>query len=110
MILLKVTLLCVEVEDEAGAFGELGIDVEVAVHLQGHLLADGESEAVASGEVADLKEWLEDVFTLLFGDAGTSVRYEELIRVGTALLELEGDGSFCRRVQCCIVEQVEQDM
>ena len=58
-----------EVEDEAGAFGELGIDVEVAVHLQGHLFANGESEAVASGEVTNLKEWLEDVFALLFGDA-----------------------------------------
>jgi hypothetical protein len=56
----------VEVEDESGALGELGIDVEVTVHLQGHLLADGESEAVASGEVANLKEWLEDVFTLQF--------------------------------------------
>ena len=55
-----------EVEDESGALGELGIDVEVTVHLQGHLLADGESEAVASGEVANLKEWLEDVFTLQF--------------------------------------------
>jgi hypothetical protein len=54
----------VEVEDESSALGELGIDVEVTVHLQGHLFADGESEAVASGEVANLKEWLEDVFTL----------------------------------------------
>ena len=58
--------LSVEVEDESGALGELGIDVEVTVHLQGHLFADGESEAVASGEVANLKEWLEDVFTLQF--------------------------------------------
>ena len=71
--------LCVEIEDEAGTFGELGIDVEVAVHLQGHLFADGESEAVASSEVADLKEWLEDVFALLFRDAGACIRYEELI-------------------------------
>jgi len=69
----------VEVEDEAGAFGELGIDVEVAVHLQGHLFADGESETVASSEVADLKEWLEDVFAFLFRDAGASIRYQELV-------------------------------
>ena len=55
-----------QVEDEAGAFGEVGIDVEVAVHLQGHLFADGESKAIASSEVADLKERLEDASTVFF--------------------------------------------
>ena len=35
-----IIYLCVEVEDEAGALGELRIDVEITVHLQGHLLAD----------------------------------------------------------------------
>ena len=68
-----IIYLCVEVEDEAGAFGELRIDVEVAVHLQGHLFADGQSEAVASGQVAYLAERLEDVFTLLLGDAAARV-------------------------------------
>ena len=99
-----------EIEDESGALGELGIDVEVTVHLQGHLLADGESETVASGEVANLKEWLEDIFTLLFGDAGTCVRYEELIGVGTAFLEVEADASSCGSVLCGVGKQVEQDV
>ena len=53
--------LCVEIEDEAGAFGEVGIDIEVAVHLQGHLLTGGKAEAIACGEISDFKEWLEHI-------------------------------------------------
>ena len=67
-----------EVEHEACAAGELRVDVEVAVHLQRHLLADGQSKTVARGEVPDFKEGLEHVFVLLLGNVLASVRHQEL--------------------------------
>ena len=32
-----------QVEDETGALGELRINLEVTVHLKGHLLTDGQT-------------------------------------------------------------------
>ena len=62
-----------QVQDESDAFGELRIDGDVAVHLLGHLAADGESEAVALREVMNLQERFEDVLALLLGDATACV-------------------------------------
>ena len=76
-----------QVEDEAGALGELGINLEVTVHLQGHLLTDWQAQTVTLGKVVDFEEGLEHIFATLFCDATTCVRYQELVRVRTALLE-----------------------
>ena len=65
--------LSVELKDEAGAANVLGIDVEVAIHLQRHLLADRQAKTVAGGEVAHFEEGLEDVVALLFRDAAAGV-------------------------------------
>ena len=99
-----------QVEDEARAFGEVGVYIEVAVHLQGHLLAGGEAEAVASGKIPDFKERLEDVLALLFGNALTSVGNEELVGLWTTFLVLQPDVAALWGIFCCIVEQMEQDM
>lgn len=81
--------LCFEGDDEAGAFGEFGVDGDVAVHLHGHLAADGEAEAVALGEVVELEEGFEDVLTLFLGDEVADVGDDELVLVCAALLEFE---------------------
>ena len=95
-----------QVEDEAGALGELRIDFEVAVHLQGHLLTDGQTQSVAFGEVVDLKEGLEYVLTSFFCDAATRVRHQELVRMRPALLELQVDVATLGRVLCGISQKV----
>ena len=63
-----------EVEDEAGTFGELGIDVEVTVHLQGHLFADGEPEACCQSGCEDTESDDESPTcgqrTVFIGDGG----------------------------------------
>ena len=99
-----------EVQDEASAFGKLGIDVDVAIHLDGHLLADGQAKSVASSEVANFKEGLENVLALLLGDDGTRVGDKELVLVGSAFLEFQPDVSVLGRIESGIVEQMEEDV
>ena len=79
-----------QLEDEAGAFGECGIDVEVPIHSQGHLLANRQSKTVALGKVTDFEERFEEVVALLLGNALTCVGYKELMTMLSALLIFEG--------------------
>ena len=79
-----------QLEDEAGALGEGGVEVEVAIHTQGHLFADRQSETIALGEVVNLEEGLEEVVALLLGNALTRVGYKELMTMLSALLIFEG--------------------
>ena len=75
-----------QVEDEARAFGELRINLEVAVHLQRHLLADGQTEAVAFSEIMNLEEGFENILVAFFCDAATCVGHQELgLAVGTGI-------------------------
>ena len=62
-----------QIEDEAGALGVAGVKIEVALHLQGHLLTNGQSETVTLGKVTHLEERLEEVVALLLGNAAASV-------------------------------------
>ena len=79
-----------QLKDEAGAFGECGIDVEVTIHMQGHLFADRQSKTVALGKVTDFKERFEEVVALLLGNTLTCVGYKELMTMLSALLVFEG--------------------
>ena len=99
-----------QIEDETGAFGEVGVYIEVAVHLQGHLLAGGEAEAVACGEIPDFKEGLEYILALLFRNALTCIRYEELVGFWSTLLVLQPDVAAFGGIFGSIVQQVEQDV
>ena len=68
-----------QLEDETGAFGKCGIDVEITIHSQGHLLANRQSKTVALRKVTDFEERFEKVVTLLLGDAFACVGYKELV-------------------------------
>ena len=87
-----------EFEDEARAFGEGRIDIEITIHVECHLFADRQSETIASSQVTNLEEWLEEVFALLLRDSCTSVGDEELVSMLTALLVFEGDLSLRRGI------------
>ena len=87
-----------EIQDKARTLGELWIEIQIATHLQGHLLTDGKSQSVALRQVVDLEEWLEQIVALFFGNTAAGVGHENLIRVRTALLDIEPDVSACRCV------------
>ena len=57
-----------EEQHKTCALGELAIDVEVALHLQCHLLADRQSKTVTLSKVFYLGKWLEHLVALLLGD------------------------------------------
>ena len=99
-----------ELEDEARAFGEGRVDIEIAIHVECHLFADRQSEAVASSQVANLEEGLEEVVALLLRDAGTSIGNKELVAVLSALLVFEGNLSFGRSILCSIGQQVGKNV
>lgn len=99
-----------QLEDEAGTFGECGIDVEVTIHMQGHLFADRQSKTVALGKVADFEERFEEVVALLLGNALTCVGYKELMTMLSALLIFEGYFTTLRSVFYGILQEMKQDM
>ena len=99
-----------EFQHEASSLDVRCIYVQVTVHLQGHLLADGQSQTVARSKVSDLAEGFEDVVALFLGDAAASVRHQELVRMGTTLLIIQTDGTAGRGVFSGIAEQVRQDV
>ena len=93
-----------QVEDEAGALVILGVNLQVAVHLQGHLLTDRQAQSVALGEVVDLKERLEYILAPLFCDATTGIRHQELVGVRATLFELQMDRATLWCVFRCILQ------
>ena len=97
-----------QLEDEAGAFGECGIDVEVTIHMQGHLFADRQSKTVALGKVTDFKERFEEVVALLLRDAFACVGYKELMAMLSALLVFEGYLATLRSVFYSILQKMKQ--
>ena len=99
-----------KIEDETGAFGKVRIDIKVTIHLQGHLLAGGKAEAIACSKIPDFEERLKDVLALLFRDALTRIRYEELMGLGTTFFVLQPDVAALWGIFCCIVQQMEQDV
>ena len=103
-------LLCVQGEDEAGAFGELWVYSEFTAHLHGHLLADGQSEPVANGEVVDFEEGLEDILMLLYWNVAARVGDQELMLVGAAFLVLQPHVTVGRGIDGSIAEEVKKDM
>ena len=105
-----VMILAFQVEHETGAFDEGWVDVEVAIHLDSHLFADGQSQAVALGEVSHLQEGLEHVLALLFRDDLAGVLHQELVFAGTAFLETQGDVTSFGRELGSVLQQVLQDM
>ena len=100
----------VDAEDEACAFGELGVDVELAVHLHGHLLADGQSKAIACGKVLDFDKGLEDVLAHFLRDDGACVGDDELELVYAPLLELQADVAALGGMLGSAHEQMVQDV
>ena len=99
-----------QLEDEAGTFGECGIDVEVTIHSQGHLLANRQSKTVALGKVTDFEERFEEVVTLLLRDAFASVGYKELVAMLSTLLVFEGYLATLRSVFYGILQKMKQDV
>lgn len=74
-----------EGEDEGGAGGDCGVEGEGAVDLFGAEGADRETEACAFAYVSGDGKRLEEVFTLVFGNAGTGVGDDELMALCAAL-------------------------
>ena len=108
--LIQTVALGMEIQHEAGALGERRIDAELAVHVQGHLSANRQAEAVAQGEVTDLHKRFEQIVALLFRDSVTRVRHQELVDMGATLLVFKPDRSACRRIFGRILQQMEQDV
>lgn len=83
--------LCVQLQYEACAFRIAFVQRQVAVHADGNEGTDGQSQSVALRQVLDFTERLEEVPALFLGDAAAGIRYDELVRVRAAFLEVEGD-------------------
>ena len=97
-------------EYEAGTFGKLRVDGEVALHLQRHLTADGELEAIALREVEDFEEGFEHIVALFLRDRIARIAHQELVGLRTTLLILQRDGAFLVDMLHSIVEQMEQNV
>lgn len=106
----SVELLTLQVQHETNALREFGVDIEVTIHLDGHLLTDRQTKTIACGEVFHLKERLEDIFTLLFRDAAAGVGHQELKLVSATLFEGQDDVATYWRVLRGIAKQVKQDV
>ena len=106
LLLVRLLSLGFESEDEAGAFGEFGVNGDFSVHLGCHQLADGQFKAIALGEVAHFQEGLEDILTLFLGDGAAGVADQELVLVGAALLEFQTDLPVLGRVFDGVVQKM----
>ena len=76
-------------QNESGAFLVFFIQAERAVQLVGDEGACRQSQSVALGQVLDFGKWLEQCGNLFFRDATTCIGYDELSRMGAALLEFQ---------------------
>ena len=73
-----ISVLGMEIKDETGSFGKIRINTKFPVHIQCHLTADRQTEAVARGEVADFHKRFEYIFTLL-RDNGIRVPFPQIV-------------------------------
>ena len=87
-----------QVQHEACTFRKLLVNLQITIHLQGHLLTCWKTQSIALSQVLYLQEGLEDVLVLLFRNMLTRIRHQELIGMRTAFLEVQPDVSIGRGI------------